>query len=360
MAVEGKLEISLFPEDGKVSRVEIASSRPLRLTALFAGKTPEEALALVSSLYSVCGVAQKAAALSALEAALGMETPEEVQRARGLAVWAETAREHILRIAMDWGDGKPSTSLPSIVAMPGAIVKALGGAFALGGQCQLEREKIEDQIGFLQAYLEKEILGSNWLNGVEGWIAARETPMAERIDQIKARGWGGLGGQAEVDPLPSMEAGVLAERFADPDFVAQPDWRGRVCETTALTRTGVQGRGLQARMVALVTELAAIPQRLRDLLDGKGEGPTAERAEAWGIGQVEAARGRLVHGIQLTEGNIGAYRILAPTEWNFHPEGVAAGSLRGMVYDDEPTLVEKARQLICAIDPCVAFEIKVG
>ena len=359
MAVEGKIEISLFPEDGKVSRVEIASSRPLRLTKLFAGKTPDEALTLVSSLYSVCGVAQKAAALSALEAALGMETPQEVRRARGLAVWAETAREHILRIVMDWGNGVPSKALPPIVAMPGAIVKALGEAFTLGGRCQVEREKVEDQIGFLETYLKKEILGSNWPNGVEDWSAARETPMAEQIDQIKARGWANPGQQAKVDPLPPLESELLAERFAEPDFVAQPDWRGRVCETTALTRTGVQGRGLQARMLALVLELAAIPQRLRDLLDGQGEGPTSERAENWGISQVEAARGRLVHGIRLTDGNIGAYRILAPTEWNFHPDGVAAESLTGLEFADETSLVEKARQLICAIDPCVAFEIKV-
>jgi len=360
MAVEGKLEISLFPEDGRISRVEITSSRPLRLTKLFAGKTPDEALALIGSLYSVCGIAQKAVALGALEAALGLQAPDEVQKARGLAVWAETAREHILRIVMDWGDGKPPKELPSIVAMPGLVVKALGETFALGGQCEMEREVIETQIGFLQDFLEKEILGAHWSDGTEEWIAARETPMAERVYQIKARGWADLGDQAKTAPLPPMEAGLLTERFAYPDYVAKPDWLGDVCETTALTRSGVEGRGLLSRMAALVAELAAIPQCLRNFLDGQGEGATAECVKNWGIGQVEAARGRLVHGIRLANGKVGEYRILAPTEWNFHPEGVAAQSLTGLEFEDETSLVEQARQLICAIDPCVAFEIKVG
>ncbi len=360
MAVEGKLEISLFAEDGRVSQVEIASSRPLRLTKLFAGKTPDEALVLIGSLYSVCGIAQKAAALSAIEAAMGHEKREQVLRARGLAVWAETAREHILRIAMDWGDGKPSKDLPPIIALPGRVVNALGDAFTLGGQCEINRVQIGGQIDLLEAYIEKEILGSCWSNGAEEWIAARETPMAARVYHIKARGWADLGEQAKVGLLPSMEAGSLAERFADPDYVAKPDWQGGVCETTALIRTGVQGRGLLARMVALVAELAAIPQRLRDFLNGPGESPTSEFVKNWGISQLEAARGRLVHGVQLTDGKVGAYRILAPTEWNFHPEGIAARILTGLEFEDEASLIERARQLICAIDPCVAFEIKVG
>jgi len=362
MGVEGNLEISLFPKDGKVSRVEITSSRPLRLTSLFVGKEANEVLSMVSSLYSVCGVAQKAAALGALEAAQDIEVPDTVRRARGLAVLAETAREHILRIAMDWGNGKPCKDLPRIVAMPGNIVKALGEAFSIGGACQADHKEIEGQIALLEGYLEKEILGQAWSEGHEAWLLAQETPIAAKIHDVQAQGWAELGGHAEVLPLPELDSGRLADLFTDPDYVAKPDWQGSVCETTALTRsgTGDLGQGLLARMLALVEELAAIPQGLRDYLEGKGEGPKSDAVGSWGICQVEAARGRLVHGIQLTGEKVDDYRILAPTEWNFHPQGVAAKSLEGLDFEDESLLVEKARHLICAIDPCVAFDIKVG
>jgi Ni,Fe-hydrogenase I large subunit len=71
-----------------------------------------------------------------------------------------------------------------------------------------------------------------------------------------------------------------------------------------------------------------------------------------------AARGLLLHRVTLQAGQISDYRILAPTEWNFHPQGVVAqalGSLRG-----DPEWVERAAgQLIEAIDPCVGYSLSI-
>ncbi len=47
------------------------------------------------------------------------------------------------------------------------------------------------------------------------------------------------------------------------------------------------------------------------------------------------------------------YVILAPTEWNFHPQGVAAKALAGIRKEDV------ARMIIMSIDPCVDYELEI-
>ncbi len=78
-----------------------------------------------------------------------------------------------------------------------------------------------------------------------------------------------------------------------------------------------------------------------------------------GLGQVEAARGRLLHRIQLDGERIRRYQIVAPTEWNFHPQGVVAQSLKTLSGDNEQ-IEQQARLLINEIDPCVTYQLSVN
>jgi hypothetical protein len=57
------------------------------------------------------------------------------------------------------------------------------------------------------------------------------------------------------------------------------------------------------------------------------------RSLAPGVGRalVETARGLLMHEIVLDGERIADYFIVAPTEWNFHPQGPLAGWLKGGV-----------------------------
>ena len=74
---------------------------------------------------------------------------------------------------------------------------------------------------------------------------------------------------------------------------------------------------------------------------------------------MQAARGLLAHGVMLDgSGKIARYRILAPTEWNFHPQGVVASSL-AVLDGDKETVEAQARQLIHAIDPCVGYALHI-
>ena len=89
---------------------------------------------------------------------------------------------------------------------------------------------------------------------------------------------------------------------------------------------------------------------------GRGE------ALAW----TEMARGVLCHRVRLELGGalptIGDYRVMAPTEWNFHPRGVVASALAAMpAGGDAAARMATARRigvLAAAFDPCVHFEIE--
>ena len=79
-----------------------------------------------------------------------------------------------------------------------------------------------------------------------------------------------------------------------------------------------------------------------------------------GLAQVQAARGLLVHRLTLELGRLTDYRILAPTEWNFHPQGAAALGLATLPATDEATLRRLAGLFITALDPCVAYDISIS
>ena len=78
-----------------------------------------------------------------------------------------------------------------------------------------------------------------------------------------------------------------------------------------------------------------------------------------GIAQVEAARGRLVHRVELDGDRVQRYQILAPTEWNFHPRGVLAQGVKGLAVSNKALLRRQTELLINAIDPCVGYELQI-
>ncbi len=51
--------------------------------------------------------------------------------------------------------------------------------------------------------------------------------------------------------------------------------------------------------------------------------------------------------------------VVAPTEWNFHPQGALREGLLGMAAHDAATLESAARRLVLALDPCVEYEIGI-
>ena len=216
------------------------------------------------------------------------------------------------------------------------------------------------------------------MDDLSTWAARTPTTAARLVHSIINAGWAGLG-RSSIDALPQPQASDLDRQLSGRDqvvdaFVAAPIWEGRPRETSPLTRQQDQpllqdikqrfGNGLLARLAAQLTEAA----RIMTMNGVRVAGPSPVSAgllaglpAGVGLAMIQAARGLLVHRVRVDGECIADYRILAPTEWNFHPQGVVAVGLAGLM-DEAPTadLQWLARLFITAVDPCVDFELQLA
>jgi coenzyme F420-reducing hydrogenase alpha subunit len=128
----------------------------------------------------------------------------------------------------------------------------------------------------------------------------------------------------------------------------------------------VQGRfgnAVVTRIVARLTELALLIQELAATNARSGAPQRIQRmplGDGEGLSAVETARGLLLHRAIVRDDRVVDYQIVAPTEWNFHPEGALVRGLEGSAVDDEHSLLRAAKLAVHALDPCVASRIEVG
>ncbi len=390
MSLAGSLEIGLEREGAQVTAVRICSSRPLQVVDVFHDKPVEQVLEMLPRLYSVCGTAQAMAAATACEQALQVELPASQVAARKLLLTAETAREHMARILLDWPEFADGHSQPLSSPLVGGLMQRLlvalyprGDGFHLGGGAlKPDARELSECIGELHRYVGENIFGAGldaWLDitdetELRAWAASNDTTASVLLRGVMLEEWAGFG-RSSVPGLPPLSDAELHARLETPaadSFIRAPSWSHGCCETSAYTRQHDQplvaalrsryGNGLLPRLVARLQELAAGLETLRRrapaLRDDPG-GAGASRSAGTGLAQVEAARGRLVHRVEISAGRVKRYQVLAPTEWNFHPHGLLAQSLEGCRQPDAETLYRQAGLLVNAIDPCVAYRIQV-
>ncbi len=322
MIAEGKIIVTLG------APVQISSNRTAAVARLLAGRKTDEALELLPMVFSLCGHAHSAAARLA-----SGRGPVDMR-----LVLAENAREHLLRIMLGWKASAPPMPAPPIMALVGDMRVAIESG---------SHPRVADA---LDSYLQSHVFGcppEDFLAG-KSWLGA-PTQAAAYLRNIEERGWQSLG-QSQPAPLPPMAGDELARRMQEPDFCRRPDWQGSPRETGPFARhaqhplVASQGTGLMARLMARLVELALLPDQMRRSTLQDATPP---------LGVVETARGRLVHMAEIAGERIVDYRILAPSEWNFHPEGVAARALEGLE-------LAQAKAVIEAIDPCVDFEVRAA
>jgi uptake hydrogenase large subunit len=392
VSVEGELRFELLCRDHHIRRVRIRSSRPLQLPLLFEGKRVDEVLRMIPMLYSVCATAQASAAATACRQAMGMGVDQPVALAESMLVWLETAREHLWRILIDWpgfnGEAVERERVaPLSQLMPdgrNACFGSQGGSFTLQPELQFDAAAFSLLIDTLASTMEQAVFGmppSLWremgtVDDFQHWIEGGTTPAARHLAWVKAMELGSLG-DASVEPLPEIDTQAMNLRLQQADaerFIRLPDWADTVRETSSLTRQlghplvdslkPRYGNGLLTRMAARLTELASIPERLQHMSEALSGGDRGVQAalppEAGdvGLGTVEAARGRLTHRAALSNGVVERYQILAPTEWNFHPQGVVAQGLIGFPRGNETTFTRHAELFIKAVDPCVGYQLE--
>ena len=381
MGIEGRLSIGLVTGSGCVDQVSIDSSRPLYACRVFHGKSVSETLKMLPMLFTICGTAQACAGVRACEQALGLKVSASIEHLRDSLVAMETMREHLWRILLDWPgflDQMPEKNgMTEMLALQHNHRQSLTAGqdpFLPGGAEQLfELAAVDDfapQAGLILQQMVFGISPAHWLDidtaeALEKWAASATTVAACLLRYVIQQGWSKVG-DCEVKALPFVDAGYVQQLLQEDDFIRRPQWLGDCRETTCLGRVDSPllqqlrsryGNGLLVRLVARLTELAQLSRNLLpEKMAADAESPVS--LQNFGVGQVAAARGQLLHRVRVENENIVRYQILAPTEWNFHPQGVVAMSL-ATVQGDAAQMQQQANLLINAIDPCVGYELRI-
>jgi hypothetical protein len=358
MSVEGELSIALTLRAGIVADVAIESTRPHVARQMLSGKSADEALARVPSLFSICARSQAVAAQLAIAAARGQAPSAEADARHAQTIEAEMAQEYLWRALIDWP--KATGGAPDTAALAAAREAVQQGAAASALRAVVEQQVLAEPV-------------DEWLDshvaGFEIWIARCTTAAARLLGDVQRDGpRHGASSIALLPPFSRVNTAlsIIEGLQRDADFERHPHLDGAPAETGALARlrqqplvaalVGSYGNATLTRLVARVTELARLVAGRRPdtpVAGSRAVGPHA------GIGWAETARGLLVHHVELDGERVRSWRIVAPTEWNFHPRGALAAGLRGAHVGSADELRRRAQWLIDALDPCVTCSLQV-
>ena len=375
--LSGQLNIKIKWREGVIEQLDLTSSRPQKVTSLFNGKLLLDLLNLIPMLYSLCGIAQKVAALRAAESALNIRVLPEVDQARNLLVQAETARELGLRLFTDWYPDERGVKAelmkwfseakdeydwalqidqaPSRTANPAEIANKLHAILepALSKKLASEtKECVEEDI---------------WESSVLWSLKPELKSFFSSLETIELQS-----GCPDLDMTDFTVQHKVAESLKSNgayQYCAAPVVNGENFESSVYTRSlflnGLKnkdfkcgGKALLFRLNALEKTLQLMPEQIRS--DSKNN---LIHSDVTGMGIVQAARGVLIHHMELdghsvSDSVVTDYKIVAPTEWNFHPQGTFVKILKGSCVSLEqlPILVES---LIRLIDPCVGWQLEL-
>lgn len=180
-----------------------------------------------------------------------------------------------------------------------------------------------------------------------------------------------------------------AEGVTDPDvdrpggysFVKAPRLAGRPCEVGPLARQLISGQSLihalvlragsnvLSRILARFAEMAIVVQAMEGWIEAIDPDapfcgpPVSYPQEVRAAGLIEAARGSLGHWLQIHDGRIANYQIIAPTTWNFAPrdrEGVPGPLEQALVGapvqagERQPIAVA---HIVRSFDPCMVCTV---
>lgn len=347
----------------------VVCERPMVAQALLDRVTGDRRAALLpdllATLFTMCAHAQRSTARRAVLAALGLADPAADAARDGLAIGLHVAREHLQRLAID---------LPSLAPVDGLATDPgwLRDAPVMG----LPAAPTAYDLGALQAaasalpgWLGRRLFGgsaADWLAGWEAeggdwlarWCRSSAHPAARWLAAVRADAERTEWPCVPFDPLSAGEQ-AMREFAVEVDtltgFAERPLWHGAPAETGTWTRVAGDDpvRNAWQRLGSRLADLARI---------AGGHLPAIgalRLADGEGIAWTEMSRGLLMHWVRLADGErdpatarAQRYRVIAPTEWNFHPDGAFARLVGSGRLD-----AAQLRLAAATLDPCVGFSI---
>ncbi|MGS5090059.1 hypothetical protein ACVC7V_26555 [Hydrogenophaga sp. A37] len=368
---------SLRVAPGAPLPLALHSSRQDWAPRLTRGQAVSALPGLMASLFNLCSHAHRLCAQLAIEAAVPGLLPAPSQVAQRLRT--ETAQEHIRRIGLDWprllaADAHGPWAAQAQAALMTCPLLA-PAATAVADPWPATLAWLEDQLlqmpttTWLRAW---QACGTDWLldwchrHRHSGWLpallrAAREANTAVPLNPASAlRAHADLVGQRGLSAALALTSG----------FALHPLWHGAPAHTGHWTRLNDLPGGLPFTPWALLgSRIAELIRLCKPDVPGQGGAGwlcfgSLNTGERQGMAWVEMARGLLVHQVEIdapvgdAPARVAAYRVLAPTEWNFHPQGVVAQHIAALDAGQPAEDTERrVRLLMAAFDPCVPFDV---
>lgn len=303
----------------QVSAVKVSCERP-DVATILRGRAADQAVQQMPLLFALCGQAQACAATLALAAARGEECAPRIDP----DVQREAMREHLWRCLLD---------LPPLLGEAALQQEFVGAAkwAAEGNRAEVHALLNSPRIAALQQHLHQ--------------IKDSHPAPTRLLPRLNAK--------SSLAEWPRLNA----------RFCRLPDWRDMPAGTGAIARQQHTAK----KMTSLFS--ACWQARFDELTEwSTGEaqigacGTVSAIPLGHGIGRslVETARGLLMHEIVLDGDRIADYLIAAPTEWNFHPQGILAQQLLGQKAADRDALQQHVARTVAALDPCVPWELELA
>lgn len=329
------LTLEVVLSAGVVRAARLRSGRPVALCRTMIGRPADDLPAAFGRLYALCGRAHAIAARFAIDAARGREVGAATRQAAVRALAAERVGEHL----------RSTFTTAAALGLPAEPAErdALRAAFAATrpGPAPLPLDTALAALGLEAAVPSPE----SWA----GRMLAAAGPLAEA--------------PGPVDALSAADDPAVLDLLAasGTQFAALPALPLRRPETGALARS--LGAGLpRNRLAARFAEI----RHAAALLRGAAEPVPADwfvsgaRPDGRGFAAVETPRGRMHHLVALdARDRVADCAVLAPTEWNFHPDGPLAHALPGLSVGSGTAAAARLRWLVGLFDPCVACTLEV-
>jgi uptake hydrogenase large subunit len=366
--------------------ISLTSARPIGVMKVLAGKSIDEALRLVPLLFPVCGRAQVIAGVRAVEAARGDAHDGLLDAARDLLVMAEQAGSLAWRVAIDWAPLVGREADPASVALARKAAQDI--RFALYGDApfdvpgvntlRLDRERLGAAVAILRRQLSAlfpeaiDLTDLRELSQILRGLTPAKASIPALVILEAQRLADGLQGSHDGEFFDSFDPVWFGERLSClEDFAAQPTVDGipaevgplaAIAHPVAMEALCAWGPGMPARFLAAALDLHQLPHRMetvmRRLVAGVPLPRRATLATGIGVGVAATARGPLAHYVVLKGHTVADWRGVAPTEWNFHPNGPFVRAVRRAGHLDNP---EHALHVLAAsFDPCVPLALEIG
>lgn len=356
----------------------ISGQRPIlapgQLARLLQGQTTDQAVQSVGQLFAMCAHAHQACARWAIDAAMRDAAAPSAQ-GDDTVLCLDTARDHLRCMALDW----PQRLAAAGTAQPPDLHWLRGCPLSLSTpKAGQHPHAAQESLQALTQWLHTAVL----LEPLADWLSRCHEPATLlqwcEVHALRLAPARALAGAQPLLALPTLPIRVLhpidatamralaQSMLHTPGFCERPTWSGLCAETGAWARWRDQTVRQPAPTAAAWTrlssrweELVKIAQEAHARVQVGMHQPMLalgtlvldkRQAMAW----CEMARGLLVHVVSLdARGRVDDYRVLAPTEWNFHPDNSLGQAVRSLPEGD----CGHARLLGAAFDPCVACEV---